>query len=94
MSAVASACSSSVRAGVAGARAKPLHRQVIRVVAVPVQQHVADVELVRLRRGLHVVGPAAGGVGVDGDRERPVGLDLHGAAVEHGDRAHVRRPTA
>ena len=68
------------------------HRQVIGVVAVPVEQHVADVELVGLRGGLHVVGPAAGGSASTVMVKDAVGVECHGAAVEHGDGAHVGVP--
>src|ERR1700742_398907 len=62
------------------------------VIAAPVQQHVANVELVGLGGRPHMVGPTVGGFGVDGDGEATVRVDLHGAAVEDVDGAHVGIP--
>ena len=65
----------------------------VRVVPAPVEQHVADVELVRLGRRGDVVGAGRSSrLAVDGDLVGAVGSDLHPAAVDDVDGAHVRVP--
>ena len=91
-SAVRFACSSSVSGAVDGGGPRRTISSQLGSSAAPVEHHVADVELVRLRRRLHVVGAAAGRVGVDGDDERAVGLGHEVVAVEQALGAHAVVP--